>query len=427
MDAILDILLRGMDIIERLRTSSALTDIQMIIFGVLLVFGVINCILGYRLLRFWMMLFGFVIGAGLGYGASFLMGIWDTMMQLAVSAGVGAVLAIIVFISYKAGIFVMGAGLGLGIAVYVLHPTTSLMFFVCLLAGVGIGSLAMKWAREVIITGTSLLGGAMAGMALAKLGGLAEFPYGIGLSAAFAALGMLIQFAANKKKYIDEYEDEYEEEYRKPVKKKVKKPAEKVHVKEYADDRVYREALRDPKPRSRENSSRRDVPVDIQIGEEHARRREYHGLDSDKTIIYRPRKKSEPEFDLPLDSYAYDDSYGRRPYPKNSSKKKTYTVRVENPDLSDREEWNGRYTGHPSGSRRERAFYADLYDDDFYDNEEFYDDEELYDELDPIDEDELDEEILREMMEEEDRESILPWKKHGEKHSQKEGRNGKRG
>ena len=91
MNAILDILLRGMDIIERLRTSSALTDIQMIIFGVLLVFGVINCILGYRLLRFWMMLFGFVIGAGLGYGASFLMGIWDTAMQLAVAAGVGAV------------------------------------------------------------------------------------------------------------------------------------------------------------------------------------------------------------------------------------------------------------------------------------------------------------------------------------------------
>ena len=296
MNAILDILLRGMDIIERLRTSSALTDIQMIIFGVLLVFGVINCILGYRLLRFWMMLFGFAIGAGLGYGASFLMGIWDTTMQLAVSAGVGVVLAIIVFISYKAGIFVMGAGLGLGIAVYVLHPTTSLMFFVCLLAGVGIGSLAIKWAREVIITGTSLLGGAMAGMALAKLGGLAEFPYGIGLSAAFAALGMLIQFATNKKKYIDEYEEE--EEYVKPVKNKVKKSVEK----EYADDFIYREPLRKTEPRPRGNSSRRERPVDIQVGGEHTRRGEYYGLDSDKTIIYRPRKKSEPEFDLPLDS-----------------------------------------------------------------------------------------------------------------------------
>ena len=67
---------------------------------------------------------------------------------------------------------------------------------------------SMKWAREVIITGTSLLGGAMAGMSLAKLGGLADFPYGIGLSAAFAALGMLIQFATNRKKYIDDDQEE---------------------------------------------------------------------------------------------------------------------------------------------------------------------------------------------------------------------------
>lgn len=425
MNAILDILLQGMDIIERLRTASAVTDIQMIIFGVLLVFGVINCVLGYRLLRFWMMLFGFIAGAGLGFGASFLMGIWDTMIQLAVAAGVGVVLAVIVFISYKAGIFVMGAGLGLGIAIYVLHPTTSLMFFVCLLAGVGLGSLAMKWAREVIITGTSLLGGAMAGMSLAKLGGLADFPYGIGLSAAFAALGMLIQFATNRKKYIDDDqeddEEDYEEELREPVRKTPKKNTRKPVPREHVKEKEYREVYYESQPRSRVNPSRRDVPVDIQLDREGEKYHEFHGLDSDKTIIYRPRKKSEPEFDLPLDSYAYDDSYGRRPYPKNSSKKKTYTVRVEHPDPSD-EEWRGRRSVYPSKEQREKAFYADLYEEDLYDDDDLYD----YDDLDAIDEEELDEEILREMMEEEDRESILPWKKHGEKYSRKEGRNGKR-
>lgn len=67
----------------------------------------------------------------------------------------------------------------------------------------------MKWAKEVIIVGTSLLGGAMAGMSLAKIGGLADFPYGIGLSAAFAVLGMLIQFATNRSRYKED-EEEYE-------------------------------------------------------------------------------------------------------------------------------------------------------------------------------------------------------------------------
>lgn len=442
MGGIMDVLLRGMEILERLRTVSSVTDIQMVLFGVFLVFGIVNCILGFRLLRFWMMIFGFLMGAGLGFGASFFMGISDNVTRIAVSAGVGVLLAVIVFFSYKVGIFVLGAGLGMGIAVYVLHPTSSLVFFFCLLAGVGLGSLAMKWAKEVIITGTSLLGGAMAGMSLAKLVGLADFPYGIGLSAAFAAIGMLIQFATNKTRYEDE--DEEEEYYQPPARKKKapekpvkrdpvkrepvyrERPSERKTVRpEVYRERDYRERdsrerdyrerdYQEPDYRERvshernyqEREARRSAPVDFRFDED-----EYgYGLRSEKTVVYRPRKKTEPDLDLPLDSYAYDDSYGRRPYPKNSSRKKTYTVRVDQ-ESADREQPEYQET---RGSRRE--FYADLDREDSYD--EYYDD--------PIDEDELDEEILREIMEEEDRASILPWKKQGERRARKEGRNGKR-
>ena len=51
----------------------------------------------------------------------------------------------------------------------------------------------------------------MAGISLAKIGDLADFPYGLGLSAGFAVLGMLIQFAINKS-HEEEEEDEEEEE-----------------------------------------------------------------------------------------------------------------------------------------------------------------------------------------------------------------------
>jgi hypothetical protein len=64
----------------------------------------------------------------------------------------------------------------------------------------------MKFSREVIIVSTSVLGGALAGLAVAKLAELEEIPYGIGLSLVFAALGMLVQFATNKP--ADEDEDE---------------------------------------------------------------------------------------------------------------------------------------------------------------------------------------------------------------------------
>ena len=60
------------------------------------------------------------------------------------------------------------------------------------------------------------------------------------MSAAFAALGMLIQFATNRKKYIDDDqeddEEDYEEELREPVRKTPKKntrrPVPREHVKE---------------------------------------------------------------------------------------------------------------------------------------------------------------------------------------------------
>lgn len=444
MDGILDVLLRGMDILERLRNVSTVSGIQLILFGVLLVFGIVNCVLGYRLLRFWMMLFGFILGSGFGFGASFFMGIEDNTVRIAVTAAVGIVLAVIVFISYKAGIFVMGAGLGIGIAVYVLHPTSSLVFFICLLAGAGLGSLAMKWAREVIIVGTSLLGGAMAGMSLAKLGGLADFPYGIGLSAGFAALGMLIQFATNRVKY--EEPEEYEEPV--PRKKKIQKEQKtyKDESRGYEEISVRRKKkIAQPENRrysrqervSSERSRRSRVPVDLQVGEEDIYAD--YPIESEKTIVYRPRRRPEPEFDLPLDSYAYDDSYGRRPYPKNSSKKQTYTVRMnaespvkKQPGKGQRE-FYADLDKEPSHKKAhykkfpyEEEFYEeeldDLYEDDLYEDD-FYD-EDLYDE--PIDEEELEDEIIREMMEDDDRESILPWKNKREKRTRKEGHSDKR-
>ena len=56
----------------------------------------------------------------------------------------------------------------------------------------------MRYAKGVIIIGTSVLGGVLAGLSIAQMGGLAQFPYGIGMAVGIALLGMLIQFAINK-------------------------------------------------------------------------------------------------------------------------------------------------------------------------------------------------------------------------------------
>ena len=264
----MDIMLRFMNIIERVRTVPAVSGAASAAFAVLLVFGVLNCILGYRLLRFWMMLFGFVIGAGIGLGGAFSLGVRERTVFIAAAVGVGIVLAVIVFLSYKAGIFVLGAGLGMSVAIYVLHPTSSLVFFLCILVGVLLGSLAMKWAREVIIVGTSLMGRAMAGVSAAKLGGLADIPYGILLSIGFALLGMLIQFATNRRRVEDEddldYEEDEEEELRE---RRVSADGRKKKI--TRKEREYMAADVDDFDRTRDYSPRRRVrQSDEEIDEE---------------------------------------------------------------------------------------------------------------------------------------------------------------
>ena len=109
-----EMLQQFMNMIENTRSIPTMTDISMIGFGVLLVFGVINCILGYRLLRFWMMLCGFIIGDGVGFGLAYSSGVTEKYMYAAIMVGIGILLAVIAFVSYKIGIFILGAGIGIG-------------------------------------------------------------------------------------------------------------------------------------------------------------------------------------------------------------------------------------------------------------------------------------------------------------------------
>ena len=207
-----DILQQIMNMIENTRTVPSISSFWIIGFTVLLIFGVINCILGYRLLRFWMMLGGFLVGGGLALVVVHTMGIQEKSTMLIAALGAGVAFAVIAFLIYKAGVFILAAGIGWAASIYFLHPTSSAVFFACILIGVALGSMAVKYCREVLIVATSLIGGIMAGVSLAQLGNLADIPYGLGMSVGFAVLGMLIQFAINKPVSDEEDEETVDEE-----------------------------------------------------------------------------------------------------------------------------------------------------------------------------------------------------------------------
>ena len=132
--------------------------------------------------------------------------------MLIAALATGVVFAVIAFLIYKAGVFILAAGIGWAASIYFLHPTSSAVFFACILIGVALGSMAVKYCREVLIVATSLIGGIMAGVSLAQLGNLADITYGLGMSVGFAVLGMLIQFAINKPVSDEEDEETVDEE-----------------------------------------------------------------------------------------------------------------------------------------------------------------------------------------------------------------------
>ena len=113
----MDMLSRGFDILQRAGGMEQISQLMVIVYGVLCVFGLLNCILGYRILRFWMMIFGFIIGAGAGFGVTYMSGVQDKMVIAGAMAGLGIVLAVVSFLIYRAGIFVLGFGIGITLKV----------------------------------------------------------------------------------------------------------------------------------------------------------------------------------------------------------------------------------------------------------------------------------------------------------------------
>ena len=184
------------------------------------------------------------MGAVLAFICVRSMDIQDKTVWGAAVVVTGIIFAVIAFLIYKAGVFLLAAGIGWALSIYFIHPTSSAAFFACILIGIALGTLAVKYCREVLIVATSLIGGLIAGVSLGRLGDLAEFPYGIGLSAGFALLGMLIQFAINKPHNEEEdvepensAESEYPEETGEPVEDKVEKAYSQRRKRKSTSDR----------------------------------------------------------------------------------------------------------------------------------------------------------------------------------------------
>lgn len=174
-----------------------LTSIALIIE---LLFGALNCFFGYRLLKVWIAICGFLIGSGVGF---FIMAQFtaDRTLVFGVTAVAGVVAGVLAYEVYLVGAFFLGwimtvsAVTVLGRSLEVDDKTKLAVFVGGIILGIVVGALIVRFARPCIIALTSISGGlsaASAAFSLVKIDQPAMIVVAAGIIAAI--LGMIVQF-----------------------------------------------------------------------------------------------------------------------------------------------------------------------------------------------------------------------------------------
>lgn len=163
-----------------------------------LIIALLGCFFGYKLSKLFMSLTGLLVGGAAGgmIGSQFFDG---SVALIAVCALAGAViLAILAYRIYQAGIFLLCFGLSFMAAAAILPFTGDIQFFLSVVVGFVVGSLALKFIRPVIIITSAIVCGSSAAGCLTVLGHYMNMEvltaYPLILTVVVIVLGALVQF-----------------------------------------------------------------------------------------------------------------------------------------------------------------------------------------------------------------------------------------
>lgn len=131
--------------------------------GIHIMFSLANCFFGYRLMKLWIAVAGFVIGAVIGFviGEYFVLG---TVIATIIAIILGVVVAYLAFRIYKAGIFILSVFLSFSFlyalctSYWDLGERNWIFIIAAILVGLVVGFLAIRSTRLVIILTTGISG-----------------------------------------------------------------------------------------------------------------------------------------------------------------------------------------------------------------------------------------------------------------------------
>ena len=173
--------------------NQVVSENMMIALIVTTVIGIFLSMFGLKLIRLWSALLGLVAGAGIGFAVTELAGLEPMIVVGATIVG-GIVLAFLAGFFYRFGIFLLALLTGTYIAILFVNPQDWIFLGVCLAIGLVIALLALKFVEPIMIVVTSIIGGVLAGDAIATLAELDNPIFRYGIMVLVAIVGGIIQF-----------------------------------------------------------------------------------------------------------------------------------------------------------------------------------------------------------------------------------------
>lgn len=173
--------------------NQVVSENMMIALIVTTVIGIFLSMFGLKMIRLWSALLGLVAGAGIGFAVTELAGL-EPMIVVGATIGGGIVLAFLAGFFYRFGIFLLALLSGTYIAILFVNPQDWIFLGGCLAIGIVISLLALKFVEPIMIVVTSIIGGVLAGDAIATLAELDNPIFRYGIMVLVAIVGGIIQF-----------------------------------------------------------------------------------------------------------------------------------------------------------------------------------------------------------------------------------------
>lgn len=156
-----------------------------------------SCFFGYRLMKFWIACTGFILGAAISHFCARIF-IDTEWIIWVVTLVIGAIVAMVAFNLYLAGVFILCGGLTYLVVYQIFKPAQWWAILICVIAAFLVGTLAVTFVRPVTILSTAIQGGVSAMGSMLPFFKVENSMVIMGAGLVVAVVGIIFQFATTR-------------------------------------------------------------------------------------------------------------------------------------------------------------------------------------------------------------------------------------